>query len=43
MLWYENEAFAEGSSWNEIASLLVVFHLPYSKYMGVKMFLRVSL
>ena len=31
-----NEAFPEVSFQNEIVSLLVIFHLPYSKYRGVK-------
>ena len=34
--WHGNEAFPKGSSQNEIVPLLVVFHLPYSKYKGVK-------
>ena len=34
--WHENEAFSKGSSQNEIVPLLVIFHLPYSKYKGVK-------
>ena len=33
---YGNEAFPKGSSYNETVSLLVVFHLPYSKYKVVK-------
>ena len=37
--WHENEAFPKVSSQNEIVPLLVIFHLPYSKYRGVKMFL----
>ena len=41
--WHGNQAFSNGSSQNEIVPLLVVFHLPYSKYKGVKMFLHVSL
>ena len=32
------EAFPNGSFQNEIVPLLVVFHLPYSKYESVKMF-----
>ena len=36
--WHGNEKFPKGSSWNEITPLFVVFHLPYSKYKGVKMF-----
>ena len=31
-----NKAFTKGSSQNEIVPLLVIFHLPYSKYRGVK-------
>ena len=38
-----NETFRKGSSQPEIIPLIVVFHLPYSKYNGVKMFLPVSL
>ena len=38
-----NETFPKGSSQNEIVPVLVVFHLPYSKYKGVKMFLLVWL
>ena len=34
--WHENEAFPKGSSKNEIVLLLVIFHLTYSKYKGVK-------
>ena len=34
--WYKNEIFPKGSSQCEIAPLLVVFHLPYSEYKGVK-------
>ena len=41
--WHGNEAFPKISSQNEIVPLLVIFHLPYSKYGGVKMFLLVSL
>ena len=33
VFWHGNETFPKGSSWNEIATLLVPFHLPY---MGVK-------
>ena len=40
--WYGNEAFPKGSSQNEVATLLIVFHLPYTKHWGVKMFLLVS-
>ena len=36
--WHGNEKFPKSSSWNEITPLFVVFHLPYSKYKGVKMF-----
>ena len=35
-LWYGNKAFLKGSSWNEIVPLLVIFHLPYIRYRGVK-------
>ena len=31
-----NKAFPKGSSWNEIVPPLALFHLPYSKYKGVK-------
>ena len=42
--WYENEAFLKDCSQNEIIALLVVFHLPYSKYKGhTLMVLLVSL
>ena len=34
--WDGNEAFPEVSSQNEIVPLFVIFHLPYSKYRGVK-------
>ena len=34
--WHGNETFPTGSSQNEIFPLLVVFHLLYSKYQGVK-------
>ena len=34
--WHGNEAFPKGSSQNEIVPLLVIFHLPRSKYRGVK-------
>ena len=34
--WHGNEAFPKGSSQNEIFPLLVIFHLAYSKYRGVK-------
>ena len=34
--WHGNETFPKGNSQNEIVPLLVVFHLPYSKYNGVK-------
>ena len=34
--WHGNETFPKGSSQNEIVPLLVIFHLPYSKYRGVK-------
>ena len=42
-IWHGNEALPKGSSKNEVARLLVIFYLPYSKYRGVKMFLLVSL
>ena len=41
--WHGKEAFPKFSSQNEIVPLLVIFHLPYSKYWGVKIFLLVSL
>ena len=34
--WHGNEAFPQVSSQNETVPLLVIFHLPYSKYRGVK-------
>ena len=34
--WYGNEAFPKGSSQNEVATLLIVFHLPYTKHWDVK-------
>ena len=34
--WHWNETFLKGSSWYEIVPLLVVFHVPYSKYKSVK-------
>ena len=34
--WHRNKAFPKVSSQNEIVSLLVIFHLPYSNYRGVK-------
>ena len=34
--WHGNEAFPKDSPQNEIVPLLVVFHLPYNKYKGVK-------
>ena len=34
--WHGNEAFPRISSQNEIVPLLVIFHLPYRKYRGVK-------
>ena len=34
--WHGKEAFPKSNSQNEIISLLIVFHLPYSKYKGVK-------
>ena len=41
--WHGKETFPKSSSQNEIVPLLIVFHLPYSKYKGVKMFLLVPL
>ena len=41
--WHGNEAFPKGSSQNDVVRLLIIFHLPYSKFRGVKMFLHVSL
>ena len=35
-LWHGYEAFPKVSSQNEIVPLLVIFHLPYSKYRSVK-------
>ena len=34
--WHGNKTFPQGSSQNQIVPLLVVFHLPYGKYKGVK-------
>ena len=34
--WHRNETFPKGSSQYENVTLLVVFHLPYSKYKGMK-------
>ena len=34
--WHGKETFPKSNSYNEIAPLLVVFHLPYSEYKGVK-------
>ena len=34
--WHEKETFPKSSSQNEIAPLLIVFHLPNNKYNGVK-------
>ena len=34
--WHGNEIFPKGSSYNVTVSLLVVLHLPYSKYKDVK-------
>ena len=34
--WHGKETFPKSSSQNEIVPLLIVFHLPYSKYKGVK-------
>ena len=36
--WHENEALLKGCSQNEIVPFLVIFHLPYSKYKGVKIY-----
>ena len=36
--WQGNEAFPQVSSQNETVPLLVIFHLPYSKYRGVKIY-----
>ena len=41
--WHGKKTFPKGSSQYEIVPLLVVFHLPYGKCIGVKMFLPVSL
>ena len=35
-LWHRNEAFPKSSSQNQIVPLIVIFHLPCSKYRGVK-------
>ena len=35
-VWHGKEIFPKSSSQNEIVLLLIVFHLPYSKYKGVK-------
>ena len=34
--WHGNETFPKESSYYETVPLLAVFHLPYSKYKGVK-------
>ena len=34
--WHRNKAFSKDSSYNEIVPLLIVFHLLYGKYRGVK-------
>ena len=34
--WHRKQAFPGSSSQNKIVPLLIVFHLPYSKYKGVK-------
>ena len=34
--WHGKETFPKSNSQNEIVPLLIVFHLPYSKYKGVK-------
>ena len=34
--WHGKEIFPRSSSYNEIVPLLIVFHLPYSKYKVVK-------
>ena len=36
--WHGKEAFPKGSSYDEIVSLLVIFHLPYSKCRSVKIY-----
>ena len=36
--WHRNEAFPKVSSQNGIVPLFEIFHLPYSKYMGVKIY-----
>ena len=34
--WHGKETFSKSSSQHEIVPLVIVFHLPYSKYKGVK-------
>ena len=34
--WHGKETFPKGSSQNQIFSLLIIFHLPYSKYRNMK-------
>ena len=34
--WHGKETFPKSSSQNEVVPLLIVFHLPYSKYKGAK-------
>ena len=34
--WHGKETFPKSNSQNEIVALLIVFHLPYSKYKSVK-------
>ena len=41
--WHGQETFPKSSSQNVIVLLLIVFHLPHSKYKGLKMFLLVPL
>ena len=41
--FHEKEIFPKSNFQNEIVPLLIVFHLLYSKYKGVKVFLLVSL
>ena len=36
VFWHGNKAFPKVSFQNEIVPLLVIFHLPYSKYRGAK-------
>ena len=34
--WHGKETFPKSSFYNEIVPLLIVFHMPHSKYKGVK-------